>query len=63
MIVRKMGIEWGAAFEEAQPVMVAQGGATFEFFVTEKGELRIMIPANARIEMAGGQFEVTIPTD
>lgn len=63
MIVRKMGIEWGGAFEEAQPVAVAHGGATFEFFITEKGELRIMIPASAKIEMTKGQFEVTIPTD
>ena len=61
--MRKMGIEWGAAFEEAHPVAVAHGGATFQFFITEKGELRIMIPAGARIEMAKGQFEVTIPTD
>ena len=39
MKVKKLGIEWGAAFEEAQPVQITQGEAMIVVYVSEKGEL------------------------
>lgn len=39
MKVRKLGVEWGAAFEKAQPVRITHGDANLIVFVSEKGDL------------------------
>ena len=36
MKVQKLGIEWGAAFEEAQPVRITHGDAELIVFVSER---------------------------
>lgn len=45
MKVRNLGIEWGPAFEEAQPVRVSHAGIAFTVFVSESGELVIRTEA------------------
>ena len=39
MKVKKLGLEWGAAFEEATPVQITHGEAEIIVYVTEGGEL------------------------
>lgn len=39
MKVKKLGLEWGAAFEEATPVQITHGEAEIIVYVTEGGDL------------------------
>lgn len=41
MRIVKLGKEWGAAHQEAQPVSISQGDIEVEVFVTETYELTI----------------------
>lgn len=61
MRVKKLGIEWGAAFEEAEAHSVQHYLASFEFYVSEKNELVIELPNDAKIEVVCGKLLVTIP--
>ena len=39
MKLKLLGLEWGAAYEEAQPVQITHGQAEVVVYVTEKGDL------------------------
>lgn len=38
-IIKKLGLEWGAAFEEATPVQITHGEAEILVYVTEGNDL------------------------
>lgn len=63
MDIKRLGKEWGAAHEEAQPIEVSYGNARFESFVTENYDLRVNLPSSAKIEWTGNGFSVTIPSE
>ena len=39
MKVKKLGLEWGAAFEEATPIQITHNEAEVIVYVTEGGDL------------------------
>ena len=41
MKIKKLGLEWGAAFEEASPIQIIHGNVKIVVHVTESGDLCI----------------------
>lgn len=39
MKIVKLGLEWGAAYEEAVPIRISHGAAVLEVYVSERHEL------------------------
>ena len=39
MKIKKLGLAWGAAFEEATPIQITHDGAEVIVYVTERGDL------------------------
>lgn len=62
MQVKKLGIEWGAAYEEAQPIEVSNGSAKVLIFVSESGDLVIQTSGETMevILVHGNGFEITL---
>lgn len=55
MKVKKLGLEWGAAFEEATPIQITQGEAEVIVYVTEGGDLCVQtVRANWRLSSHTG---------
>lgn len=52
MKLKKLGIEWGAAFEEAQPhrITAADGETTVEVFQTETGDIAFEFTNNFLVQ-------------
>ena len=62
MKVKRLGIEWGAAFEDAEPIEVSYQGAQFQSFISEGHDLVVELPPEAIIVWTAKGFRVTIPT-
>jgi hypothetical protein len=58
MKIKRLGIEWGAAHEEAQPVKIKHGAAEFICFISENGEMVVQVPDTAEITHGGRVFEL-----
>lgn len=39
MKITKLGIEWGAAYEEATPIRITHGDSVIEVYVSERHQL------------------------
>lgn len=63
MKIRKLGIEWGAAYMEAKPINISHGTAMFEAFVSEKNNIVIELPTDAIIEWTARGIKITIPSE
>lgn len=59
--VTRPTFDWGAAHEEASPVRLEHDGRCVEVYLTERYDMVITLPENARIEMIRGELKVTIP--
>lgn len=59
MKIQKLGIEWGAAHEEAQPVLISHGDARVEIYVTEGNDLMVKIRGNG-YQLAADDYGATI---
>ena len=44
MKFKRLGIEWGAAYAEAEATRITHGDAEIEIFVSEKNELIVSMP-------------------
>jgi hypothetical protein len=51
MKVQKLGIEWGAAFEEARPIRISHYGREIVVFVNENHDLVVELPAGAKLSI------------
>jgi len=57
----KKGIEWGAAYEEAQPITLTHGRTVvIEAFVAESGDYIITLPDDAKITLDNGYLRVKV---
>lgn len=41
MKIKKLGIEWGAAYQDAQPISISHDGQEIIVFITERGDIQI----------------------
>lgn len=60
MKVKKLGLEWGAAHEEAQPVKVSHGTQEIEIFVSEAGQLVIKIAEDVKVKRTASGLVITL---
>jgi len=60
MKVKKLGIEWGPAFEEASPIEVSHNDTKFEVYVNSANNLVLELPTDSTIIWQDDGFEVTI---
>ena len=49
MRVVKLGIEWGAAYEEAQPIAIRHAGVQIIIYTKENGDIEIELPTDTKI--------------
>ena len=63
MKVRKLGLDWGPAYQEACPVRLEHAGIEVIAFVTESGALAVRLPTEANISWSKDGFVVLIPTE
>lgn len=61
MKVRAMGLEWGAAFEEAEPIQVSYNGAEYMSWITEGHDLVIQVPTHSKVEWTEKGLVITVP--
>ena len=60
MKIKRLGVSWGAMYEEAEPRRVIHGDVEFEFYVNSNGEIVILLPEYAKIDMLDMKFRVTL---
>lgn len=62
MKVKKLGIEWGAAYEEAQPHIVTHEDSDgFEFYVNERHEIVLDLPVKFEVAVRhNGKVRITL---
>jgi hypothetical protein len=41
MKIKKLGIEWGAAYQEAQPISISHDEQEIFVFITDRGDIQI----------------------
>lgn len=49
MKVKKLGLDWGAAYEEAEPIRISHGDVEITVFVSESGDLIVEMPGSAAV--------------
>ena len=55
MKVRKLGLQWGPAYEEAWAHAITHGGARVEVFVNDNDDLEIVIPGDQSFTIVPGE--------
>ena len=60
MKITKLGLSWGAAYEEAQPIKVSHGTQEIEIFVSEAGQLKIKIADDINIKRTSSAVIITL---
>lgn len=63
MKVKKLGIAWGAAYEEAEPIEIQHGFARVEAYSDEGGDLVLLLPKDATLEWIKEGIYVKIPAN
>lgn len=51
MKIEALGIEWGAAYEEAQPKRISHFGREVEVFVDENHNLVVVLPPGTHVTL------------
>lgn len=62
MKVQKLGLDWGAAYEEAAPVRISHVGAEITAFVNSTGGITVDLPPDAKLDWTEKGIRVIIPT-
>ena len=65
MKIKKLGLEWGAAFEDASPIRITHNEAEVIIYITESGNLCIHTVrsfATVRSHMGGSDLEMIVET-
>ena len=60
MKIKKLGIEWGSAFEEAQPVELSHYGRKVLVFVDSNHDLVVQVDSGATIHHTCEGFDILI---
>lgn len=61
MKIRKLGLNWGPAYEEAEPVSIEHGDIKVLAFIPENGGMQIQLPAEAIVEWGPTGLRISIP--
>lgn len=61
MKIKKLGIEWGAAFEEAQPLRLINENAVATIWQDENGAIIIQTHDISYVEVRDGNLVVIVP--
>ena len=62
MKVQRLGLDWGPAYVEAEPVRITHEDIVVEIFVSERGDLVIRpVGCSAKVEATGaGGLQMTV---
>ena len=58
--MQKLGIEWGAAYEEAQPHKITTSNSDCVIFESEKGRLIIETTCSVKITKTSNGMEISL---
>ena len=60
MILKRLGLSWGAAYEEALPTEVIHEEDSFIFYLDEAGTMIIEVPPGSNITFSEGKFNIEV---